>query len=69
MKVLISADMEGTAGIVDAAQTAPPDRAHEFGIENSSAEFEWARRLMRIPRLVARKYRRPICLSVRLSGV
>ncbi|HVI86187.1 MAG TPA: M55 family metallopeptidase [bacterium] len=46
MKVLISADMEGTAGIVDSAQTAPPDRAHEFGIQNSSAEFEWARRLM-----------------------
>ena len=29
MKVLISADMEGTAGIVDSAQTAPPDCAHE----------------------------------------
>jgi D-amino peptidase len=39
MKVLISADMEGTAGIVDFAQAASPDGA-------SGVEFEWARRLM-----------------------
>jgi D-amino peptidase len=34
MKVLISADMEGTAGVVDGVQT------------DDSTEFEWARRLM-----------------------
>jgi D-amino peptidase len=39
MKVLISADMEGTAGIVDFAQAASPG-----GV--SGTEFEWARRLM-----------------------
>ena len=31
MKVLISADMEGTAGIVDRAHTAIPDRAATTG--------------------------------------
>jgi D-amino peptidase len=46
MKVLISADMEGTAGVVDFAQTAPPDEAFESRIQNNSVEFEWARRLM-----------------------
>jgi hypothetical protein len=30
---------------------------------------EWRRALRQIPRIAARKYRRPACLSVRLSGV
>ena len=46
MKVLISADMEGTAGIVDRAHTAIPDRGPLYGIQNNAAEYDWARRLM-----------------------
>jgi len=46
MKVLISADMEGTAGVVDRAHTAIPDRAPSSGIQNNAAEYDWARRLM-----------------------
>ncbi|TMJ12124.1 MAG: peptide ABC transporter [Bacillati bacterium ANGP1] len=46
MKVLISADMEGTAGIVDRAHTAIPDRGPFSGIQNNAAEYDWARRLM-----------------------
>ena len=46
MKVLISADMEGTAGIVDRAHTAIPDRAGVTGMQNNAAEYDWARRLM-----------------------
>jgi len=46
MKVLISADMEGTAGIVDRAHTAIPDRGALTGIQNNAAEYDWARRLM-----------------------
>jgi len=46
MKVLISADMEGTAGIVDRAHTAIPDRAATGGIQHNAAEYDWARRLM-----------------------
>lgn len=46
MKVLISADMEGTAGIVDRAHTAIPDRGALSGIEHNAAEYDWARRLM-----------------------
>lgn len=46
MKVLISADMEGTAGIVDRAHTAIPDRGSLYGIQNNAAEYDWARRLM-----------------------
>ena len=46
MKVLISADMEGTAGVVDRAHTAIPDRAALTGMQHNAAEYEWARRLM-----------------------
>lgn len=46
MKVLISADMEGTAGIVDRPHTAIPDRAGLTGMQNNAAEYDWARRLM-----------------------
>lgn len=46
MKVLISADMEGTAGIVDRAHTAIPDRGALTGIQGNAAEYDWARRLM-----------------------
>lgn len=46
MKVLISADMEGTAGIVDRAHTAIPDRAALTGMQYNAAEYDWARRLM-----------------------
>lgn len=46
MKVLISADMEGTAGVVDPTQTAIPDRGVHYGIQHNAAEYEWARRLM-----------------------
>ena len=46
MKVLISADMEGTAGIVDRAHTAIPDRAATSGMQHNAAEYDWARRLM-----------------------
>lgn len=46
MKVLVSADMEGTAGIVDRAHTAIPDRAMLSGVHNNAGEYEWARRLM-----------------------
>ncbi|SRR5579871_268857 len=46
MKVLISADMEGTAGIVHSAHVTPPDHAGESGIRNNAVEFDWARRLM-----------------------
>ena len=46
MKVLISADMEGTAGVVDPTQTAIPDRGVHYGIQNNAAEYDWARRLM-----------------------
>jgi D-amino peptidase len=46
MKVLISADMEGTAGIVDRAHTAIPDRAALTGMQHNAGEYEWARQLM-----------------------
>ncbi len=46
MKILISADMEGTAGIVDRAHTAIPDRSAASGIQHNAAEYDWARRLM-----------------------
>ena len=46
MKVLISADMEGTAGVVDPTQTAIPDRGAHYGIQHNAAEYDWARRLM-----------------------
>jgi len=46
MKVLISADMEGTAGIVDRSHTAIPDRAAITGLQHNASEYEWARRLM-----------------------
>ena len=46
MKVLISADMEGTAGVVDPVQTAIPDRGAHYAIQNNAAEYDWARRLM-----------------------
>lgn len=46
MKVLISADMEGTAGIVNRAHTAIPDRAAITGVQNNAAEYDWARQLM-----------------------
>lgn len=44
MKVLISADMEGTAGVVAWEQVIPP----ELAVRSRSApsEYEWARRLM-----------------------
>lgn len=42
MKVLISADMEGTAGIVVWEQVMPPD----LGRRPAPAEYEWARQLM-----------------------
>lgn len=44
MKVLISADMEGTAGVVSWAQVTPPDRAG--GSSAAAGEYEWARRMM-----------------------
>lgn len=43
MKVLISADMEGTAGVAVWEQVMPPDLA---GASAAPAEYEWARRLM-----------------------
>lgn len=46
MKVLISADMEGTAGVAHSVHVTPPDRAAESGVHNNSAEVDWARRLM-----------------------
>jgi len=46
VKVLISADMEGTAGVVDRAHTVNPDRAALTGIQHNAAEYEWARQLM-----------------------
>ncbi|MDI3339620.1 MAG: M55 family metallopeptidase [Sphaerobacter sp.] len=42
MKVLISADMEGTAGVVVWEQVIPPDLAKR----PAPAEYEWARNLM-----------------------
>lgn len=44
MKVLISADMEGTAGIVVWQQVIPPDLAGRT--TGAPAEYEWARQLM-----------------------
>lgn len=44
MKVLISADMEGTAGIVIWEQVIPPDLAGRT--RPAPAEYEWARQLM-----------------------
>jgi D-amino peptidase len=41
MRILISADIEGTAGIVHDNQVTPPDRAG-----TSSPDYEWARNLM-----------------------
>lgn len=46
MKILISADMEGTAGIVDRPHTAIPDRGGLTGVQQNAAEYDWARRLM-----------------------
>jgi len=44
MKVLISADMEGTAGVVAWEQVIPPELAVRS--RPAPAEYEWARRLM-----------------------
>lgn len=44
MKVLISADMEGTAGIVAWEQVIPPELAVRS--RPAPSEYEWARRLM-----------------------
>jgi D-amino peptidase len=41
MKILISADIEGTAGIIHDNQVTPPDQAG-----TSSPDYEWARGLM-----------------------
>lgn len=41
MRILISADMEGTAGIIHDNQVTPPDQA---GV--SSPDYQWARQLM-----------------------
>ena len=46
MKVLISADMEGTCGVVSQAQITPPDIAARRGIPAAPNEYEWARRMM-----------------------
>ena len=40
MKVLISANMEGTAGVVHSAHVTPPDQAGESGVRNNASEFE-----------------------------
>ncbi|MBX6342368.1 MAG: M55 family metallopeptidase [Thermomicrobiaceae bacterium] len=45
MKVLISADMEGTAGVVVWEQVMPPDMRWA-GTNPAPAEYEWARQLM-----------------------
>jgi len=42
MRVLISADMEGTAGVAIWEQVMPPDLARR----PAPAEYEWARTLM-----------------------
>jgi D-amino peptidase len=44
MKILISADMEGTAGVVAWEQVIPPELAVRS--RPAPAEYEWARRLM-----------------------
>ena len=44
MKVLISADMEGTAGVVAWEQVIPPELAVRS--QPAPSEYEWARRLM-----------------------
>ncbi len=41
MKIVISADMEGTAGVVERVHTSPPDHANPPG--SSAAEYGWAR--------------------------
>ncbi len=46
MRVLISADMEGTCGVVSWAQVTPPDSAARQGIPAALNEYEWARRMM-----------------------
>lgn len=46
MKVLISADMEGTCGVVSWAQVTPPDVAASRGAAAAPAEYEAARRMM-----------------------
>src|SRR5215469_2945019 len=46
MKILISADMEGTAGVVDQPHTAIPDRGALSAVQNNATEYDWARRLM-----------------------
>lgn len=43
MKVLISADMEGTCGVVSWSQVTPPEFAVGRG---APEEYEWARRMM-----------------------
>ena len=46
MRVLISADMEGTCGVVNWTQVTPPDVATARGSAASPGEYEWARRMM-----------------------
>ena len=46
MRVLISADMEGTCGVVSWAQVTPPDVAARQGVPAAPSEYEWARRMM-----------------------
>jgi D-amino peptidase len=41
MKIVISADMEGTAGVVEWVHVQPPDHANPVG--SSGAEYAWAR--------------------------
>lgn len=45
MRVLISADMEGTCGVVSWAQVMPPDQVGPGGTPAPN-EYEWARRMM-----------------------
>ena len=44
MKIVISADMEGTTGVVEWIHVQPPDHATPIG--SSSAEYGWARLTM-----------------------
>ncbi len=44
MKIVISADMEGTTGVVEWIHVEPPDKANPVG--SSAAEYAWARMTM-----------------------
>ncbi|MFS8531195.1 M55 family metallopeptidase [Sphaerobacter thermophilus] len=44
MKIVISADMEGTTGVVEGIHVRPPDQANPAG--SSAAEYGWARLTM-----------------------